>query len=226
MADNERVMTADPTPSRPRVVMRREPVQRRSAARVSSILDSCAALLDEFDYDELTTSKIAERAGVPIGSLYQYFPDKRAVVQALTMRNLDAFSAEVERIFTGEGVPTRWREAVDLVMDSYLQMLDQVPGFGRIRFGDVVDTHLLDAEEDNNAVLAAKLSELFAKSYQVPNSEDLRLAFRMVVEVSDALIKLALRLGEDQRPVALTTAREVVGGILGAHLDAGRPGLS
>src|SRR5215212_2144069 len=110
MADN-RGVTAEPTPpSRPRgpgspretrAVMRREPVQRRSAARVAAILDACAALLDEFDYDELTTSKIAERAGVPIGSLYQYFPDKRAVVQALTMRNLDAFSAEVERIFTG-----------------------------------------------------------------------------------------------------------------------------
>src|SRR5215211_1110901 len=138
MAENP--MTAEPTPNRPRPVMRREPVQRRSAARVSSILDACAALLDEYDYDDLTTSKIAERAGVPIGSLYQYFPDKRAVVQSLTMRNLDAFSAEVERIFSG-AVPSGWREAVDRVLDAYLLMLDEVPGFGRIRFGDVVDTH-------------------------------------------------------------------------------------
>lgn len=199
--------------------MRREPVQRRSAARVSSILDACAALLDEFDYDELTTSKIAERAGVPIGSLYQYFPDKRAVVQALTVRNLDAFSREVERIFSGASVPAGWREAVDRVIDAYLQMLDIVPGFGRIRFGDVVDNHLLDPEDDNDAVIAAKLSELFARSYHVPNSADLQLAFWMVVEVSDALIKLALRLDQEQREVALATAREVVGGILGRHMD-------
>ena len=212
-------MTAEPTPSRPRAVMRREPVQRRSAARVSAILDACAAVLDEFDYDELTTSKIAERAGVPIGSLYQYFPDKRAVVQALTMRNLDAFSAEVERIFTGAGVPTGWREAVDKVIDAYLLMLDEVPGFGRIRFGDVVDTHLLDPEDDNDAVIAAKLSQLFAKSYQVPNSEDLQLAFWMVVEVADALIKLALRLSVEQRAIALATARDVIGRILHRHLD-------
>ena len=218
MADNERV-TAEPMSSRPRAVMRREPVQRRSAARVSSILDACAALLDEFDYDELTTSKIAERAGVPIGSLYQYFPDKRAVVQALTMRNLDAFSAEVERIFTGT-VPAGWQEAVDQVIDTYLRMLDDVPGFGRIRFGDVVDTHLLDPEDDNDAVIAAKLSQLFAKSYQVPNSEELQLAFWMVVEVSDALIKLALRLTDEQRATALATARDMVGRILGQHLDA------
>lgn len=219
MDDNVR-MTAEPTSSRPRAVMRREPVQRRSAARVSSILDACAALLDEFDYDDLTTSKIAERAGVPIGSLYQYFPDKRAVVQALTMRNLEAFSEEVERIFTGTGVPTVWREAVDRVLDAYLLMLDEVPGFGRIRFGDVVDTHLLDPEDDNDAVIAQKLSELFAKSYRVPNSEDLRLAFWMVVEVADALIKLALRVSPRQREVALTTCREVIGRILDQYMDA------
>lgn len=222
MADNGAV-TAGATSSRPRAVMRREPVQRRSAARVSSILDACAALLDEFDYDELTTSKIADRAGVPIGSLYQYFPDKRAVVQALTMRNLDAFSAEVERIFTSDGVPKGWRQAVDLVLDLYLRMLDDVPGFGRIRFGDVVDTHLLDAENDNDAVIAAKLSDLFSRSYQVPNSDDLRLAFWMAVEVSDALIKLALRVEGAQRVVALDTAREVIGSILGRYLDADGP---
>lgn len=213
-------VTAEPMSSRPRAVMRREPVQRRSAARVSSILDACAALLDEFDYDDLTTSKIAERAGVPIGSLYQYFPDKRAVVQALTMRNLDAFSVEVERIFSGDRAPNGWREAVDRVIDAYLQMLDEVPGFGRIRFGDVVDTHLLDPEDDNDAVIAAKLSQLFAKSYQVPHTEELRLAFWMVVEVSDALIKLALRLTGEQRDTALRTAREVVGRILGQYMDA------
>lgn len=221
MVDNGAV-TADPTSSRPRAVMRREPVQRRSAARVTAILDACAALLDEFDYDELTTSKIAERARVPIGSLYQYFPDKRAVVQALTRRNLDVFSTEVERVFSG-AAPGGWREAIDQVIDTYLRVLDEVPGFGRIRFGDVVDNHLLDPEDDNDAAIAAKLSQLFAKCYQVPNSDALHLAFWMVVEVADALIKLALRLSADQRNTALATARDVVGRILVQHMETTSP---
>ena len=183
-----------------------------------AILDACAALLDDYDYDELTTSKIAERAGVPIGSLYQYFPDKRAVVQALTLRNLEAFSAEVEQIFAGEGVPTDWRQAIDQVVAGYLRMLQDVPGFGRIRFGDVVDTHLLDQDEDNNAVIADKLAELFAKHYRVTLDEDLRLAFRIVTEASDALIKLALRLPE-QRDVVLDTMKSMIRDILGKYLD-------
>lgn len=198
--------------------MRREPVQRRSTARVMAILDACAVLLDDYDYDELTTSKIAEKAGVPIGSLYQYFPDKRAVVQALTLRNLEAFSAEVEQIFAGEGVPTDWRQAVDQVVAGYLRMLEEVPGFGRIRFGDVVDIHLLDQDQDNNAVIAEKLAELFAKHYQVRDNRELRLAFRIVTEASDALIKLALRLPE-HRDVVLGTMKAMIRDILGQHLD-------
>ena len=218
MHDNDQV-TAQPAPLRQRAaVMRREPVQRRSTARVMAILDACAALLDDFDYDDLTTSKIAERAGVPIGSLYQYFPDKRAVVQALTLRNLEAFSAEVEQIFGGEGVPTDWRQAIDQVVAGYLRMLEDVPGFGRIRFGDVVDTHLLDPDEDNNAVISDKLAELFAKHYQVSYDDDLRLAFRIVTEASDALIKLALRLPE-QRETVLTTMTAMIGDILEQYLD-------
>ena len=193
-------------------------MQRRSTARVSGILDACAALLDDYDYDELTTSKIAERARVPIGSLYQYFPDKRAVVQALTLRNLEAFSAEIEQVFGDEEAPTDWRQAVDLVVAVYLRMLAEIPGFGRIRFGDVVDTHLLDQQEDNNAVIADKLAQLFACHYRVAYDQDLRLAFRIVTEASDALIKLALRLPE-HRDAVLSTMKAMIRDILGQHLD-------
>ncbi len=61
------------------------------------MLDACAALVDEVGYDGLSTTLLAERAGVAIGSVYQFFPDKRAIVQALTLRNLDSY---VERLST------------------------------------------------------------------------------------------------------------------------------
>ena len=55
------------------------------------MLDACAELVDEVGYDGLTTTLLAERAEVAIGSVYQFFPDKRAIVQALTMRNVEAY---------------------------------------------------------------------------------------------------------------------------------------
>lgn len=54
--------------------LRRRPAQRRSARRVERMLDACAELLDEAGYDALSTTRIAERASVAIGSVYQFFP--------------------------------------------------------------------------------------------------------------------------------------------------------
>ncbi|MFG2116420.1 TetR family transcriptional regulator [Streptomyces sp. NPDC048718] len=75
--------------------LRRAPVQRRSAERLTRILDACAELLDETGYEQLSTRAVAARAGVPIGSVYRFFGNKRAMVAALAHRNLDHYAARV-----------------------------------------------------------------------------------------------------------------------------------
>ncbi|CAM5565777.1 TetR family transcriptional regulator [Streptomyces badius] len=75
--------------------LRRAPVQQRSADRLARILDSCAGLLDETGYEQLTTRAVAERAEVPIGSVYRFFSNKRALVDALALRNLDAYADRI-----------------------------------------------------------------------------------------------------------------------------------
>lgn len=65
---------------------RKEPRQARSLATVGVILDATALVLIAEGYDQTTTNRIAERAGVSIGSLYQYFPNREAVVGALNNR--------------------------------------------------------------------------------------------------------------------------------------------
>src|SRR5205085_1945870 len=90
-------------------VLRRTPVQERSAARVERMLDAAASLLDEVGYDGTTTSLIASRAGVSVGSLYQFFPDRRAVLQALAVRSFERFGAVLsERLEASP--PQRWQE--------------------------------------------------------------------------------------------------------------------
>lgn len=65
---------------------RKEPRQARSQATVGVILDATALLLVDEGYEQTTTNRIAERAGVSIGSLYQYFPNRDAVVGLLNGR--------------------------------------------------------------------------------------------------------------------------------------------
>ena len=62
---------------------RKIPRQARSAATVEVILDAAALLLVDEGYEQTTTNRIAERAGVSIGSLYQYFPNRESVVAAV-----------------------------------------------------------------------------------------------------------------------------------------------
>src|SRR5580698_1466695 len=69
--------------------LRNEPVQARSTARLSALLDAAAAAIAELGYERLTTAMVAERAGASIGTVYRYFPDRIAVLQALAARNLE-----------------------------------------------------------------------------------------------------------------------------------------
>lgn len=66
--------------------IRRTPKQSRSKASVDAILEACAQILEREDFENITTNQIAERAGVSVGTLYQYFDDKDAVLTGVGER--------------------------------------------------------------------------------------------------------------------------------------------
>lgn len=73
----------------PTTHLRNLPRQARSAARVELLLDVAEEVFEEVGYDAATTNLVAQRAGVPVGTLYRWFPDKVALAEALTDRYLD-----------------------------------------------------------------------------------------------------------------------------------------
>ena len=74
--------------------LRKHPRQRRSVATVTAILDAAARILTETGYATASTNRIAERAGVSIGSLYEYFPGKEAIYGELRRREAQKAFAE------------------------------------------------------------------------------------------------------------------------------------
>ena len=74
---------------------RKAPRQARSAATVAVILEAAARILDEAGLEAFNTNAVAARAGVSVGSLYQYFPGKMAVLAALITEDFRAFEAEL-----------------------------------------------------------------------------------------------------------------------------------
>jgi AcrR family transcriptional regulator len=87
-------------------------MQRRSAATVDAILEAAARLLESAGFDGYTTNAIALRAGVSVGSLYQYFPNRDALTAALIERESEPLLAEVETAAAASNCETALRELI------------------------------------------------------------------------------------------------------------------
>ncbi len=76
---------------RVRASVRKEPTQQRARTLVKSLLDATSSILTKHGYEGLTTNRVAQEAGVSVGSLYQYFPNKESLLAAL----IDRWSTEI-----------------------------------------------------------------------------------------------------------------------------------
>jgi AcrR family transcriptional regulator len=196
--------------------LRRAPVQRRSAERLTRILDACADLLDEVGYDALSTRAVAQRAGVPIGSVYRFFGNKRQMADALAQRNLDRYAERV----TGrlrDARPGDWRAAMDAVLDEYLAMKRTAPGFSLVDFGNQIPVGARQGEPNHR--VADRLTELLAGFLGRGADEDLRRTFLIAVETADTLVQLAFRVDPQGDERIIGEMREMLRGYLGRVLD-------
>ncbi len=197
---------------------RRRPVQQRSQERYGRILDACAALLDEAGAAALTTKEVAQRAQVPIGTLYQFFAGKEDLLAALADRNLDHYLHRLDDRLRTEA-PDGPTGFTDLAVDEFVAMKRTVPGFGQVDFGlsgpaapsgvhD--DRHLLDAEVDNNTAVALRLQALGGDQFGTTDPAALTLALRVALEAADAVLKLAFRGDRDGDPAMITECKRLV----------------
>ncbi|MDF5754902.1 TetR family transcriptional regulator [Spongiactinospora sp. TRM90649] len=185
------------------------------------MLDACAELLDEIGYEALSTTRIAERAGVAIGSIYQFFPDKRAIAQAVTRRNVELFASRVGRRFLSEEFGGWW-DAVDAIIDEYVEMHRGVTGFRSLHFADVIEMNLLDTVADSNTVIAGRLRGLLLAEFGLADSEELDRSMLVAIEAGDAVLKLAFRLDPQGAPQYVAEAKSLVRGYLSSHLPPRR----
>lgn len=196
--------------------LRRAPVQQRSTERLARILDACAELLDETGYEQLSTRAVAVRAEVPIGSVYRFFSNKRALVDALALRNLNSYADRITARLTDIGA-TDWRGVIDAVLDEYLAMKRTVPGFALVDFG--APSPVDDPLDDANRRVAGRLAELLAGHLGRSFDQDLLRAILVSVEAADALFQLAFRTDPSGDPAIVGETRILIRAYLGQVLD-------
>lgn len=182
------------------------------------MLDACADILDEDGYDGLTTTRIAQRADVAIGSVYQFFPDKRAVAQALALRNLEEFGERISARLA-EDEFADWSDTVGMIIEIFVEMHRTVPGFRVLRFGDVADVNLLDSDADNNAVVADRLRRMVVETFDLRDTPGLATALAISVEAGDAVLKMAFRRDPDGDPLIVAEAERLIHSYLASHIE-------
>ncbi|MHB9862844.1 TetR family transcriptional regulator [Streptomyces sp. YIM S03343] len=203
-------------PLPPTAPLRRAPVQKRSAERLTRILDACADLLDEVGYEALSTRTVAARAGVPIGSVYRFFGNKRAMADALAQRNLERYTERVTERLKGAGKGD-WRAAMDAVLDEYLAMKRTAPGFSLVDFGNQIPVG--DRSTEPNTRVADRLGDLLAAYLNRTPDEDLRRMFLVAVETADTLVHLSFRVSPEGDPKIIQETREILRAYLARVLD-------
>jgi AcrR family transcriptional regulator len=108
--------------------LRKAPGQSRSIETVNVILEAAARILEERGFAGYTTNAVAERAGVSIGSLYQYFPNKDALTVALIDRETAQLIAEAKEI----GKEERFREGLERMIHAAVTHQMQRPKLARL----------------------------------------------------------------------------------------------
>jgi AcrR family transcriptional regulator len=105
--------------------LRRQPQQKRSQERVERILDAAAIVFDEIGFEAATTHAIAARANTAIGSLYQFFPDKLAIFNALELRHVERVYVIWDKLLRPEVIQLPFADFVHTVTIQFQKLFEQ-----------------------------------------------------------------------------------------------------
>jgi AcrR family transcriptional regulator len=172
------------------VPMRHKPQQTRSQERVGLILDTAADLIAEVGYEAVTTNAIAERAGISIGSLYRYFPDKDAILRGLSVRHLEQVRAIHNQVFTEDLVYLPLEVVIDRIVDPFVELQVACPEFKQILLGSDVSSEIAAASEQMEAEIVERMASFL--SDMAPGIDEQRA--RLVAMACKAQVKALLSL--------------------------------
>lgn len=185
---------------------RKRPSQSRSKVLVDAIIEACRQILSQEGEESLTTNRIAEVAGVTIGSLYQYFPNKEAILANLFAQEIAASTDEICREITPRvaakihvSLRSTLRELIHVTAELHLRYLHLHGEFYReyydfFDFHSKVDTHM-------NQVLRQPsweewLPDLLRKYQAEITPTDLEQASFLTANIIERLLAAAL----EERP--------------------------
>ncbi|MFN8531156.1 MAG: TetR/AcrR family transcriptional regulator [Anaerolineae bacterium] len=172
--------------------MRRTPRQQRSQKRVEIILNAAAQLVTEMGYEAMTTSAIAEQAGTSIGSLYQFFPHKDAVLHALAQRYLEEMQHLTSRLFTPDVEYVPLPVLVDRTINALVEFEVTHPGFNLIFNSAWISPELKNAADSITGAMITDFDRVIALKSPNLKTEDRSIAAEVLMSIIKGVLPLTL----------------------------------
>ena len=172
--------------------IRREPTQKRSRERVKRILSCASTLIEQSGSDAMRMSDVAEMAGISIGSLYQYFPDKGAIIRTLAERynvlGQQCIAEGLQDVQGKEGL----RRAFGELIDVYYAMFLAEPVMRDIWSGTQADKALRDISLADSRINGAVLAAARARVDPKANRNELEASSFLIMQLGEATMRLAI----------------------------------
>lgn len=197
--------------------LRNVPVQARSRRRLAQVLQAGDRVLADEGAAAFTINRVAAAAGVPVGSVYHYFQDKQALVQALALR----YWGELEDLVRGVAETDERDPLPDpagAALSALIAGIRNRPGFLALWFGGLRTEGVRDVTRPTRTAIAASLSRIFAVHWPDALPGDRDGAARMVVVAGDGLLREAFRNAPDGDPWLLAEGRLMLDAYVAARL--------
>ena len=196
--------TADPAGP-----LRREPTQRRSRERVERILAVATELIAAQGSDALRMAEVAAKAGISIGSLYQYFPDKAAIIRTLAERINAEGRACIEDGLRDVRDAAGLRDAFGRLIETYYGLFLAEPVMRDIWSGLQADKGLREIDLEDSRINGRVLAEVLARiDPEADRAGQFTRAF-LVMQLGEATMRLAISVGREQGDALVETYKRM-----------------
>ncbi len=180
--------------------------QERGKKRMSELLRAAGEVFADVGYENATTNAIAAKAGVSPGTLYQFFPNKQAVAEALAI-DYAAKNRELhETVFDAHSATTllreiTLRELIDRLLDPFLQFRRNAPGFHALFTGAVVSRELAQRSQVLHEQMKQRIAHIIFSRNPNLQTEAVQTAAETSVQIVKGMLPLALDGTVKQRQI-------------------------
>ena len=190
---------------------RRAPLQARSHDTVEAILDAASALLGRVPFEQITTSRIAEQAGISVGALYRFYNDKQEIFDAIAVRELEVFRAGIEQAFSARQFLFSPRKSLARVLDAYVSFMDSRPHFRELALGKHISEGTREKQTDPKTGPGGMLADLLVEKCGWKPGKTLQMRIRIAAEAGDRVIAFAYsQETEEGRKAVLKELKEML----------------